>query len=190
MHQNKGYVIVSFVSLSIALLLFLLEKFLAPAVLFILSICLMSLGLNFLFYLLKRTSSVFLFLLLTSILTFQLDTIGISGWRKILVFSLSAAIFEIVFKLLNRKITHAPLAILISSTIAITFIPILAALFLSLTLALSIPNTLINLILLAFVSALVTSGFTFLLWYDLQANRMVIKFQAYLGTLGRNFGQK
>ena len=145
--------IISFVFLVSSIIsLFLLVNSLlfTDSLLFSMALILIIIGLNFVVYIVKKPGTATLFLFFVGVETFFINDIGVLGWKKIVVFVLASLLFELIFLILNLQASKFKLEVVFASTLAITNLPLITALFLSPRLASTFPPALINLILIAF----------------------------------------
>jgi hypothetical protein len=169
----------------ISILIFAASFYFNPSILFIVSLALLVFGMNFLVYLIKKSGVAFIFYILVGIFTFSINDIGIFGWKKVLVFALSALIFETIFLFLKLHLHNVPLDMIIGSSLSTATISILLGFFLSLVLASSFPIALLNLILLSFAIGLFSSVLTFIIWHNTKNTKVILRLEAYLMRLGK-----
>jgi len=176
----KELIFIASLAVITALLLFISSFIFNPPLLFIVSLSILALGMNFLVYLIKKTGIATLFYLFTSIFTFYLQDIGVISWEKIITFLLAGILFEVVFLILKLEIHSLPLDMIIGTSISTASVPLIGAFLLSAGLASSFPLALINLIILAFAVGLGASVITFIIWYNVRNTKFIIKLESYL----------
>lgn len=190
LHENVAWVtrrellLNVLVALFISVLLYLVNQFFAHSTLFIVSIILLVLGMNFVVYVSKKVGLVSLYMFLVSIMTITSPEIGVVGFPKIVVLFVAAFIFEGIFLFLKLHLHNIPLDVVIGTSVGMASIPFTTALFISLHVA-TISVALLNFVLLSFAVGLGTSVVLFLIWHNIEKTKYVIKLESYLQSLTR-----
>lgn len=172
------------VALFVSLLLYVANQLFAHSTLYILSVILLVLGMNFVVYVSRKIGLVSLYMFLVSILTNTLPEIGVVGFPKIVVLFVAALIFEGIFLFLKIHIHNIPLDIVVGTSIAMASIPFTTALFISLNVA-TLSIALFNFMLLSLAVGLAASTVMFLIWHNIEKTKTVIKLESYLQSLTR-----
>ena len=176
----KGYIFSILLVIPLALISILSSFSLNPTTLLIVSLTLFCLGLNVLIRIVNKLGSSLLFFLTYSILTFNISDFGIIGLKKTLTFIIAGLIFELIIVLLKKKIE---LKVFIGTIISVTSLPLISALLISSSLALTLPEGLIDLILISFITSLITTSVYTLIWHFIKVKKPFIKLKSYLGSL-------
>lgn len=185
MISMKEIVISAVIALIASFFILLGNTIFAPSFSFLATLIFLVIGMNFAVYLIKKTGIATLFYVLTAIMTFHLDDIGVFGMKKILVFFLAGLLFEAGFLFFKLHIHSLPLDMLIGTSLSTTSIPLLTAFSLSPGLASSFPVGLFNLMLLALAVGLVASVLAAIIWYDVERAKPILKLESYLMSLRR-----
>ncbi len=157
--------------------------FLSPSTTFLLTFIFLALSMNLAVYLTKKSIVATISYLAVAFLTFNLNDIGILGWKKVLIFLLAALIFEIIYIILKINIHNLSFDIILGTSISIAFIPLLSGLSLAQNLTLTFPPELVNLILLAFVAAILSATITSLIWNHIKLTKPILKLESWMMSL-------
>ncbi|MBT4936376.1 hypothetical protein HON22_00500, partial [Candidatus Peregrinibacteria bacterium] len=160
--------LILFVAILVSVVVYLLNFLIDPTFLFLGSLIVLVFGLNFLVHIIKKTGVVMLFFILISLFTLFINDIGIVGWKKIIVFLIAGLIFELSFLFLKIHVHNIPFDIVVGTSFSLLSIPLTTAFFLSPSLASSFPQSLLNVLSLAFVVGLITSVVASLLWHHFE----------------------
>lgn len=163
-----------------------INKRVALPVMFTVTLFLLAVGMNVAVYLIKRFGAATLFFLVVAILTFTTEAGTIKGWKKVVTFFLAGLIFEATLWLIRKKVDDAQnisLGMIVGTTLSILSIPLIFSFLLSARLAGTLPASLLNLVILAFLVGLSGSLFTSLVWSFVGRRKIVLKFQTYLRSL-------
>ena len=176
----KDFFIVLIFSVIFSAFMYVGHYLFTPAYSFLISLGLLVFGFNSLVYLTNKSGIAAIFSALTALFTFNLGDLGIIGGQRIIVFILSALVFEFFFLFLKLHIHNVPLDIVLGTSFSLASLPLFIAFFLSPTLASSFPVALINLILSAFAVGLLASSIVFLIWHEVEKTRVILKIKFYL----------
>ena len=179
----KEYIFSILLVIPFALISILSSFFLSPTILLIVSLTLFCLGLNFLIRIVNKIGSSLLFFLTYSILTFNAPDFGIIGLKKILTFVIAGFVFELIIILLKKRIE---LKVFIGTIVSITSLPLISALLISSSLALTLPEGLINLILIYLITSLIITLIYAVIWHFIKVRKPIIKLRSYLGSLNQH----
>ncbi|MAG73234.1 hypothetical protein CL620_02890 [archaeon] len=117
-----------------------------------------------------------------SVGTFMLTDLGVVGWHKVLVLFLGAFFFEVVL-VMSTKLPSPSFGMIIAAVVAAGSIPLLTALSLSPSLALTLPIPLLNLILFAALIGLASGICMSITWIWIRQMKPIVKLRGYMGTL-------
>ncbi|MFH1377015.1 MAG: hypothetical protein ABIH25_05255 [Candidatus Woesearchaeota archaeon] len=148
-----------------------------PQITYIISLIIITLLMSFAVHLVRKAGSATLFYLIGSIITLNVNDIGITGLDKVIVFLFAGIIFELIFLIFKIEIKNIQIDIIAGTAISTAFIPILMVIILSITTALNMSTSAINLILLSFFIGIIGSIISFIIWYNLKTTKLVLKFE-------------
>jgi len=140
---------------------------------------------NLTVYMLKKFGVATIFMFITAMLTFNLAELGFYGWNKVLTYVIAAIVFEIIYLIFKIEISSLPLDMIFGTAIGFTSIFIISPMLLSQTLLLVFGSELINLLILTFATSIISSTIFGVIWGKLAATKKIVKFEAYLASLGR-----
>lgn len=179
----KDLLFVFIAVLVVSLIIFTTNLLFSPTTSFIVSLIFLVLGMNISVYLIKKSGAATLFYILTAIMTFWIDDVGIIGWKKILVFFFAGLIFEFIFLFLKLHLHNVPLDMVMGTGLSVSSIPLIMAFMISDELAGSFPLQLLNIIILAFAVGIIASTIVFLFWHEIEHTRLILWLESYLMTL-------
>ena len=143
----------------------------------ILSFLFLSVFIAFNALLIKKALAVSLFLILTSLLTYNLNNFDVIGWFKVIIFVIVGIIFETIFLILKIEIRNLPLDVILGVSLAIALMPLIIFLLSSIDILINRFFEVLNLIILAFLSGLMGSIIGFLIWWKLRLTKIIAKFE-------------
>ena len=111
-----------FIAAIASLLIYLADYFLPPTPLLIVSLFLLTIGMNLAVYMLKRFGIATIFMFFTAMLTFSLAEVGLYGWNKVLTYVLAAVLFELIYLIFKVEIASLPVDMIVGTTISFTSI--------------------------------------------------------------------
>ena len=129
----------------------------------------------------KRAGSAVILSVMSSILTWGVDDLGVHGWRRLIIFVLSALVFEIVFIILKVEYKNVSFDVIAASALAGASIPLMMILVMSPQVGLNMGYDSVNLSLASLFAGIVGATLSFILWFELRAEPFVIRYQ-YLHT--------
>lgn len=159
------------------LLSFLLDRFLDPQASYILSLLIAVTLMSFTVHLVRKAGSATLFYALGALFTYSINDLGTIGSDKLIVLIIAGIIFELIFLIFKLEVKNIQLDIMAGTAISAASIPITTGLLLSFNVSLSMISSIINLILLSFFVGLIGAVFSFLIWYNLRATKIVLKYE-------------
>ena len=174
-----------FIAAIASLLIYLADYFLPPTPLLIVSLFLLTIGMNLAVYMLKRFGIATIFMFFTAMLTFSLAEVGLYGWNKVLTYVLAAVLFELIYLIFKVEIASLPVDMIVGTTISFTSIFLISPMLLSQTILLVFTSELVNILILVFAVSLISSTLFALIWGKLATTKKIVKFEAYLASLGR-----
>jgi len=181
--KTKEFILIVVVAVVISALLYLNNFFFGDHFVYIISLALIVLGMNFIVYTIRKSGVATLFYLLTALFTFFIAEVGIFGWKKIMVFFIAGVIFELIFLILKIELHNLTLDVIIGTSFSMVSIPLTTAFLLSSGLASSFPLVLINWLVLTFVVGLVAAVITSLIWHEIKQTKPILKLESYLMKL-------
>jgi len=179
----KEYVSSVLLSIPFALISILGYFTLAPTMLLVVSLGMFCFALNFLIRVTNKIGIAVLFFFTYSLLTFNVPDVGVIGFRKVLTFIIAGLLLEIIIFLLKKRMK---LKTFIGTVIAITALPMIAALLISASLTITFPEGLINLILVCLITSVVSTLLYIVIWHIIKVKKPLIKLKSYLGSLNQH----
>ena len=181
----KQLIFTLFVAAIISLFIYLADYFLPPVPLLIVSLFLLTIGMNLCVYMLRRFGIATIFMFFIAMLTFNISELGFYGWNKVLTYVIAIVIFEIIYLIFKIEISSLPLDMIFGTAISLTSIFLISPMLLSQTLLLIFTTELINLLIMTFATSIISSTIFALIWGKLASTKKIVKFEAYLSSLGR-----
>ena len=181
----KQLIFILLVAAIISLLFYLANYFLPPVPLLIVSLFLLTVGMNFVIYTLKRFGVATIFMFFTAMLTFSLAELGLFGWNKVITYLIVIIIFEFIYLTFKIELSSLPLDTILGTTISFTSIFLVSAILLSGTIITVFTSKLLNLLILSFSVSLISSTVFALIWGKLATTKKIVKFEAYLASFGK-----
>ena len=140
---------------------------------------------NLCVYMLRRFGIATIFMFFIAMLTFNISELGFYGWNKVLTYVIAIVIFEIIYLIFKIEISSLPLDMIFGTAISLTSIFLISPMLLSQTLLLIFTTELINLLIMTFATSIISSTIFALIWGKLASTKKIVKFEAYLSSLGR-----
>ncbi|MBT6774509.1 hypothetical protein HOA91_04005 [Candidatus Woesearchaeota archaeon] len=181
----KQLIFTLFVAAITSLFIYLANYFLPPVPLLIVSLFLLTIGMNLCVYMLRRFGIATIFMFFIAMLTFNISELGFYGWNKVLTYVIAIVIFEIIYLIFKIEISSLPLDMIFGTAISLTSIFLISPMLLSQTLLLIFTTELINLLIMTFATSIISSTIFALIWGKLASTKKIVKFEAYLSSLGR-----
>ena len=181
----KQLIFTLFVAAITSLFIYLADYFLPPVPLLIVSLFLLTIGMNLCVYMLRRFGIATIFMFFIAMLTFNISELGFYGWNKVLTYVIAIVIFEIIYLIFKIEISSLPLDMIFGTAISLTSIFLISPMLLSQTLLLIFTTELINLLIMTFATSIISSTIFALIWGKLASTKKIVKFEAYLSSLGR-----
>ena len=181
----KQLIFTLFVAAITSLFIYLANYFLPPVPLLIVSLFLLTIGMNLCVYMLRRFGIATIFMFFIAMLTFNISELGFYGWNKVLTYVIAIVIFEIIYLIFKIEISSLPLDMIFGTAISLTSIFLISPMLLSQTLLLVFTTELINLLIMTFATSIISSTIFALIWGKLASTKKIVKFEAYLSSLGR-----
>ncbi|MDD5133010.1 MAG: hypothetical protein PHD81_03240 [Candidatus Nanoarchaeia archaeon] len=129
----------------------------------------------------RKAFSVIIFNFLVGIFSAILKTnfsnISLLSNYNFIILILIAIIYELIFLMLKLEFRNVPIDIIIGAAIANSFIPILLSLFFSLEVTKTMMFNFVNLFLLYFLIGISGSIIAFLIWYELENRKIILKYE-------------
>lgn len=141
---------------------------------FIISTLATTILLTFTVLLLKKAGSATMFYTIRALLTYKLEGLGINTFFILII---AGMIFEIILLLLKLEIKNVPVDIVLGAAISNATIPVTTGLLLSTIVMQTMLYNLLNLILLYFIIGIAGAIISFLIWYKIKLNKLVMKFE-------------
>ncbi|MBT4805715.1 hypothetical protein HON71_06090 [Candidatus Woesearchaeota archaeon] len=174
-----------FVAAITSLFLYLADYFLPPIPLLIVSLFFLVVGMNLCVYMLKRVGIATIFLFFIAMLTFNIAELGLFGWNKVLTYVIAAIVFELIYLIFKIEVSSLHLDMILGTAISLTSIYLISPILLSQTILLVFNPELINLLIITFAISIISSTIFALIWGKLASTKKIVKFEAYLSSLGR-----
>jgi len=181
----KQLIFTLFVAAIASLFIYLADYFLPPVPLLIVSLFIFTIGMNLTVYMLKKFGVATIFMFITAMLTFDLAELGLYGWNKVITYLIAAIVFEIIYLVFKIELASLPLDVIFGTAISFTGIFLISAMLLSQTIILVFTSALINLLILSFAVSIIFSTIFALIWGKLSSTKKIVKFEAFLASLGR-----
>ncbi|MBT5342174.1 hypothetical protein HOL59_01175 [Candidatus Woesearchaeota archaeon] len=181
----KQLIFTLFVAAIISLFIYLADYFLPPVPLLIVSLFLLTIGMNLCVYMLRRFGIATIFMFFIAMLTFNISELGFYGWNKVLTYVIAIVVFEVIYLIFKIEISSLPLDMIFGTAISLTSIFLISPMLLSQTLLLVFTTELINLLIMTFATSIISSTIFALIWGKLASTKKIVKFEAYLSSLGR-----
>src|SRR3989338_228954 len=142
---------------------------------FMLSLAVTAIFVSFTALLIRKVGAVILFYFVGSAITISFNNL-IQGYYKILILVIAGIIFELAF-LLTKKIykSNIPFNLVLAAALSNASIPWIILLFTEYSKELLTPT--INFSLSALLIGIMGSLLTYLVWYNIKANKTIIKFE-------------
>ena len=181
----KQLIFTLFVAAITSLFIYLANYFLPPVPLLIVSLFLLTIGMNLCVYMLKRVGIATIFLFFIAMLTFNIAELGLFGWNKVLTYVIAAIVFELIYLIFKIEVSSLHLDMILGTAISLTSIYLISPILLSQTILLVFNPELINLLIITFAISIISSTIFALIWGKLASTKKIVKFEAYLSSLGR-----
>jgi len=181
----KQLIFTLFVAAITSLFIYLADYFLPPVPLLIVSLFLLTIGMNLCVYMLRRFGIATIFMFFIAMLTFNISELGFYGWNKVLTYVIAIVVFEVIYLIFKIEISSLPLDMIFGTAISLTSIFLISPMLLSQTLLLIFTTELINLLIMTFATSIISSIIFALIWGKLASTKKIVKFEAYLSSLGR-----
>ena len=181
----KQLIFTLFVAAITSLFIYLANYFLPPVPLLIVSLFLLTIGMNLCVYMLRRFGIATIFMFFIAMLTFNISELGFYGWNKVLTYVIAIVVFEVIYLIFKIEISSLPLDMIFGTAISLTSIFLISPMLLSQTLLLIFTTELINLLIMTFATSIISSTIFALIWGKLASTKKIVKFEAYLSSLGR-----
>ncbi len=176
--RKREIVATTLIGLLVSLLIFVTTTFFSPVVAFYGSLLLFAVGINCLYYLLRKEGLVPLFFVVVGLATRSLDDFGIFGWKKVLVLLLSGLVFDFLALFFHRQsVDRSPI---LTVAFSVACIPGLVVLIISSTLTMASLFQISNLVFVSFLVGLLTSVVVSLIWFRIRSLKSVIRLEMYL----------
>ena len=166
--------------IAIALLGFALNYFVtgtktqAPYVIYLFILVLLT---SFLGYLVRKVGIVTIFLLVLSLVTYNIDGIGLKGMGKVYSYVIIGLIFDFVLMISKGEGKNTVTNVLVSSIIAFTLYPLITALLLSRESVMALISATLNLTLLSILISIAGSLVSYLVWKQFRATKTFLRFE-------------
>lgn len=160
-----------------ALSAFLINKYFDPQYSYMFSLLIAIFLMTFTVYLVRKAGSAMLFFVLGSVISYNLNDIGATGFNKLIVFLIAGIIFEVLFLIFKIEIKNIPMDIILGAVFSAASIPITTSLLLSLEVSIKMIYSLGNMVLISMFIAVMGSILSFLLWYKLRTTKFVLRFE-------------
>lgn len=159
------------------IILYSAKNKLTPQSLFIFSIVLYGFFVSLLVLFIRKSGTALLFFITSSILTYNLNDLGITGINKFLILLFSAILFELIFLILKIELKRIPLDILLANSFSLSLIPISTFILLSTKMLYSEIYAFFNLIILCLMLGIISNIFAFLIWYTIKDTKFGLKYR-------------
>ncbi|MDP7180423.1 MAG: hypothetical protein QF824_04090 [Candidatus Woesearchaeota archaeon] len=142
---------------------------------FLFSLFITTVFIVFTAFLIKKAGAVTLFCLVGSTIAVQSNFLLSTGWNKVIIFTIAGIIFELFYIFLNKEIKNIPLDIVVGAAFAMSSIPF--TIFFISQASDNIITSIFNFSLLSFIIGIVGAVATFLIWYNIKGNKLLIRFE-------------
>jgi hypothetical protein len=156
---------------------YLSDVFMGPQESYVLSLLVLMFFMSYAVHLVRKAGSATLFYVLCAALTYGFNDLGITGMNKFYSFLVAGFFFELMFIILKVELHNVQIDIILGTALSAASIPVMTALLLSPTVAISMISSVGNLVLLSFFVGIVGSIISFLIWYRMKTFEWVLRYE-------------
>ena len=132
---------------------------------------------SFLVYLIRKVGVATIFLLILSLITYNVNGLGIKGVSKIYSLIIIGVIFDLILLISNKDGNSTATNILSSSILSFSLYPIITALLLSRESFSALISATLNLTLLSTLISIAGSLISYLIWHQFRTTKTFLRFE-------------
>lgn len=159
------------------LVAFLMNSYLDPQLSYILSLLVVTMLMSFCAILIKKAGVATLFYAVGGILTYRINDLGVVGIDKLIVLVVAGIIFEIFFLILKIEVKNLPVDVVIGTALSSATIPLTIGFLISVSAAMNMAASMVNLALLSLLIGVIGSILSFLTWHNARTNKFFLRFE-------------
>ena len=146
--------------------------FLYPVIFFM-----MVLLMSFSVFLIKKVGVATLFYVISALLTYKTNGLGISGTDRVVIFLITGIILDLILLIAKKEEKCASRSIITAAIISSGLFPIVSILRISFATAFSQISSAVNLILLSLLAGTLASLASYFIWRQIRTTKFSLRFE-------------